>query len=76
MRATPAAPATQPRPNSGTRLTSGRSPTRVASRASNVGTASPVTVVEKTMSTSDGLTLARSSAATSACSPRSSATSR
>lgn len=46
MRATPAAPATQPRPDSGMRFTSWRSPTRVASRASRVGTASPVTVVE------------------------------
>src|SRR5271167_2450868 len=75
MRATPAAPATQPSPNSGTRLTSGRKPTRVASRASRVGTANPVTVVEKTMSTSEGLTLAASNAESSARSPSSSAVS-
>ena len=75
MRATPAAPATQPSPNSGTRLTSGRNPTRVASRASKVGTASPVTVVEKTISTSAGLTLAASNAESSARSPSSRAVS-
>ena len=50
----PAAPATQPNPNSGTRLMSSRKPTRAAIRASSEGTASPVTVVEKMMSTSSG----------------------
>ena len=40
----PAAPATQPRPTSGIRFTSGRSPTWAAIRASSDGTARPVTV--------------------------------
>ena len=55
MRATPAAPATQPSPNSGSRFTSGRSPIRLARRASSDGTLSPVTVVEMMRSTSSGL---------------------
>ena len=58
----PAAPATQPSPNSGTRRTSGRSPIRPAIRASSVGTASPVTVVVMIRSTSDGSRPASSSA--------------
>ena len=48
----PAAPATQPSPNSGTRLTSGRRPRRAAILASSEGTARPVTVVEKMTPTS------------------------
>ena len=48
------APATQPRPNSGTRLMSGRNPSRPAIRASSEGTPKPVTVVEKMTSTSSG----------------------
>ncbi len=48
----PAAPATQPSPNSGTLTMSARSPSRPATLASNEGTATPVTVVETMTSTS------------------------
>ena len=50
----PAAPATQPSPKSGTRLTLGRKPTRVISRASIVGTAIPVLETITIVSTSSG----------------------
>ena len=51
----PAAPATQPSPKTGRRLTSGRSPTRPASRASTEGAAIPVTDVDRTRSTWSGV---------------------
>ena len=54
----------------------GPKPQRVISRASSDGTASPVTVVEKMTSTSDGSTPAFASADTSARSPSSRAMSR
>ena len=69
----PAAPATQPRPNSGTRFTSGRSPTRAAIRASRDGTARPVTVAETIRSTSVGVRSAALSASCSARAPSSTA---
>jgi hypothetical protein len=69
----PAAPATQPSPTRGTRLTSGRSPTTAAIRASSEGTASPVTVAEMIMSTSVGVRSAALSASWSARAPSSTA---
>ena len=45
-RASPAAPATQPRPKIGTRFTSGRNPRRSTSSASMDGVAIPVTVTK------------------------------
>ena len=69
----PAAPATQPRPTSGIRFTSGRSPTWAAIRDSSDGTASPVTVAEITRSTSLGVSPAALRASTSAREPSSTA---
>ncbi|HZP42004.1 MAG TPA: hypothetical protein VFD84_10910 [Candidatus Binatia bacterium] len=69
----PAAPARQPSPKSGVRFVSARSPRRLASRASIDGTATPVTVVEKTWRTSAAATPAASSACAIARAPRSSA---
>ena len=43
----PEAPATQPRPNEGTCLTSGRRPSTGTSRVSIDGAATPVTEVKK-----------------------------
>ena len=71
----PAAPATQPSPKMGVRLTSGRSPSRFISRASSDGVAIPVTVTKKRWSTSRGRSPARiEGAARTACSPTSSDT--
>ena len=64
---------TQPRPKSGTRLTSGRRPRRPAMRASSDGTATPVTVVVKMVSRSAGCRPASSSAPDNASQARSTA---
>ena len=58
----------------GTRFTSSRIPIRAAILASSDGTASPVTVVETTRSTSAGVRPAAFSASTSASAPSSTAT--
>ncbi len=71
----PAAPATQPSPNTGIRLTSGRSPSLPASLASTEGAAMPVTEVNMIRSTSPGVSPAASSAAPTASAPRSTAAS-
>ena len=46
-RAVPAAPATQPSPKIGVRVTSGRKPRRFTNRASIEGVANPVTVTKQ-----------------------------
>ena len=69
----PAAPATQPSPTSGTRLTSGRRPMSEAILASSVGTASPVTVAHMMTSTSVGVSPASLSASSRARAPSSTA---
>ena len=73
-RATPAAPATHPRPTRGTRLTSSRRPMRAATRASSDGTASPVIVVDTIRSTSAGERPASARAWHTTAAPRSTAT--
>src|SRR5690606_30111117 len=69
-RATPAAPATQPRPNSGRRLVLARNARRFISRASMDGTASPVTVVNARRSPSPGSSWTGSSKRPIAVDPR------
>ena len=75
-RAMPAAPATQPSPNTGTRFTSSRRPRRATSRASMLGAPIPVTVTDITTSTSAGVSPAPSSAWRTAASARSTPTRR
>ena len=68
-RATPAAPAMQPRPKMGVRFTRAGSPSRFMSRASSEGVDTPVTVTKKRWSTSPGSSPARRSASRTAASP-------
>src|SRR6187401_1044500 len=61
--ARPEAPPAQPRPKTGTRITDGRKPSSVATRASSPGVAMPVEDTVTTTSTSRAAIPARSSAA-------------
>ena len=72
----PETPPAQPRPKTGTRMTSARKPMRARTRASRLGVAMPVDETVTTQSTSPAVSPALSSASPPAATNRASAPSR